>query len=557
MRQISGRVMWIVALGLIGGCRSESEPTSSEVNSAIEATDPVVWTGRVNTSVSGTTLTKTAGQTDEEDAGAASQQSIASGNASFQYTVDETSRFRFVGLGHTSTWQGAANIDFSFRMQAGHADVYEHNGYKTDIFVAAGDVLRLDISGGVAKYYKNGALQYTSAQAPVYPLHVIASMIELGSSIAQATIASGGGSPPPPPPGHHFCGWLAGVGNNAATDPDFADFAANAASFDAVHPTWWYVNDGTPSHCCTGGGTFCEAFGNPRSTYVPCQSTNIRPNTTYGGKRTKLIPMVAATSSGQVAVVKQMLASSTTMDQWVSTLAGLAQSEKYDGYDIDFEHLYNGSNPQVRSQLVTFMTRLASALHPLGKTVSIAVGAFDHSDASSMWDVAALLNVCDQVHVMGYDYHGLGTNHPGPVDPLGWAQAAMVFMAGLNNGATVGKLIWGLPNYGVEGPDGQPVVDAPSLKVLIANHPGYATTSTEMASCPFNVDTHYSAGRSPNGFAGGNHAYFDDISSLEEKVSWAQSHGLGGITYWTIGDEPDQPAGQSFFQMVRAHFSQQ
>ncbi|HEY0483096.1 MAG TPA: glycosyl hydrolase family 18 protein [Kofleriaceae bacterium] len=536
---------------------------SSTISQALISGAPagaVTWVNRVNTSASGATLQKTGGQPDMEDAGAASQQSIASGNATFQFTIDETSRFRFVGFGHTSTWQGAANIDFSFRLQSGHADVYEHNSYRTDILVAIGDVMKLDISGGVAKYYKNGALQFTSAQAPVYPLYVIASMIEGSSTIAGATIDSGGTPLPPPPAGHHFCGWLAGDGNLPATqDPYFNDFAANAATFDAVHPTWWSVNAGGGGNCCTGGGTFCESFGNPRSTYAPCVSEQVRSNTTYGGKRTKLIPMVAATNAGQVAIVRQMLANSATMDQWVSTLVGFAQSERYDGYDIDFEHLDDGSNPQVRSQLVTFMTRLANALHPLGKTVSIAVGAFDHSDANSMWDLSALANVADQLHVMGYDYHGIGTNHPGPVDPLGWTQAAMVFMANLNNGATVGKLIWGLPNYGVEAPDGQPVIGEPQrgLKVWIANHPGYGTTSTEMASCPFNVDTHYGAGRSPNGFAGGNHAYFDDILSLEEKVSFAQQHGLGGITYWTIGDEPDKPAGQTFFQMVRAQFPQQ
>ncbi|TMQ12704.1 MAG: hypothetical protein E6J91_20385 [Deltaproteobacteria bacterium] len=537
----------------------DASSTIAQAKISGAASGAVTWVNLVNATVTGSTLQKTGGEPDMEDAGAASQQSIASGNASFQFTIDETSRFRFVGLGHTSTWQGAANIDFSFRLQAGHADVYEHNSYRTDILVGVGDVMRLDISSGVAKYYKNGALQYTSAQAPVYPLYVIASMIDANSTIAQATFGVGPGSPPPPPPGHHFCGWLMGVGDNATTDPYFNDFAANAASFDAVHPTWWSVNAGGGGNCCTGGGTFCESFGNPRSTYAPCVSEQVRSNTTYGGKRTKLIPMVAATTGGQVAIVRQMLANTSAMDQWVSTLVGFAQSDRYDGYDIDFEHLYDGTNPQVRSQLVTFMTKLASALHPLGKTVSIAVDAFDHSDANSMWDVASLLNVCDQVHVMGYDYHGIGTNHPGPVDPLGWAQAAMVFMAGLNNGATVGKLIWGLPNYGVEGPDGQPVIGEPQqgLKVWIANHPGYATTSTEMASCPFNVDTHYDAGRSPNGYVGANHAYFDDISSLEQKVSAAAAQGFGGITYWTVGDEPDQPAGRTFFQMVRAHFPQQ
>jgi spore germination protein YaaH len=75
-----------------------------------------------------------------------------------------------------------------------------------------------------------------------------------------------------------------------------------------------------------------------------------------------------------------------------------------------------------------------------------------------------------------------------------------------------------------------------------------------MTTCPFNTDTHYTAGRSPNGYVGASHAYFDDILSLEEKVSYAQQHSLGGITYWTIGEEADEPTGRTFFQMVRNYF---
>jgi len=520
----------------------------------------VTWVNQVNTTVNGTTITKTGGQGDEEDAGAASQQSIASGDATFQFTVDEVNRFRFVGFGHTSTWQGAANIDFSFRLQAGHADVYENGNYDTDVLVSVGDVMKIQIVSGVASYYKNGVLQYTSSQAPTYPLYVITSMIDASSTIAGAQLGagSGGGGGPPPPAGHHFCGWLTGVGNDAATDPYFNDFVANASYFDAVHPTWWSVNDGNGDNCCTGGGTFCENFGNPASTHAGCAATQVLANTTYGGKPTKLIPMLAATSAGQVAIVRAMLASSTTQDQWVSTLVGYATTWHYDGYDIDFEHLNDdGSHPEVRAQLVTFIGKLATALHP-NKTVSIAVDAFDHSDANSQWDIDALLNVADQLHVMGYDYHFMGGDHPGPVDPLGWAQAAMTYMVNLA-GTRNQKLIWGVPNYGIEGVDRQSVFDEEQqgLKVWLANHPGYSTTTDEMTTCELNTETGYTAGRAPNAYSGTTHAFFDDVTSLEDKVSYAQQVGFGGITYWTIGDEPDKPVGQTFFQMVRAHFPQQ
>jgi len=547
---------YAVLVMLVASCDSPGGAALGQKESALNANTPVTWVGQVNTTVNGTTITKTGGQPDEEDAGAVSQQSIASGDAAFQFTVDDASRFRFVGFGHTATWQGAANIDFSFRLQSGHADAYEHNTYQTDILVTTGDVMKVEIVGGVARYYKNGALQFTSSQAPVYPLYVITSMIDAGSTIAQAQTSAGGGGATA---GHELCGWLTGVGNDAATDPYFNDFAANASYFDAVHPTWWSVNDGNGGNCCTGGGTFCEGFGNPASTHAGCASTQVTANTTYSGKRTKLIPMVAATSSGQVAIVRAMLANPATQDQWVATLVNYAQTWRYDGYDIDFEHLDdNNSHPEVRAQLVTFMGKLANALHPLGKTVSMAVDGFAGSDADTQWDIDSLLNVADELHVMGYDYHGMFSSHPGPVDPLGWATAAMTHMASVA-GTRTPKLIWGLPNYGIEGPDGQQVTPEiqQGLHVWLANHPGYATTSSEMATCPLNADTGYTAGRSPNGYVGSQHGYFDDITSLAEKVSAAKQAGFGGITYWTIGDEADQPAGQTFFQMVRSYFPQQ
>ena len=77
--------------------------------------------------------------------------------------------------------------------------MYENNVYKTDILVVAGDILEIKVTSGVARYYKNGALQYTSSKAPVYPLRVITSMIDSSSSIAQAMV--NGTAPPPPSTG--------------------------------------------------------------------------------------------------------------------------------------------------------------------------------------------------------------------------------------------------------------------------------------------------------------------------------------------------------------------
>jgi spore germination protein YaaH len=62
-------------------------------------------------------------------------------------------------------------------------------------------------------------------------------------------------------------------------------------------------------------------------------------------------------------------------------------------------------------------------------------------------------------------------------------------------------------------------------------------------------------GRSPNAaLANGDRMFFEDLGSLEEKVEAAAEGGLGGIGYWSVGGEPEDPAGRSFFAMVRGHF---
>jgi len=79
----------------------------------------------------------------------------------------------------------------------------------------------------------------------------------------------------------------------------------------------------------------------------------------------------------------------------------------------------------------------------------------------------------------------------------------------------------------------------------------YATTTDHM----LRYGESYDPGRSPNAYLpDGDHLFFDDLASLEEKVRAAAESGLGGITYWSIGGEPDVPGDTSFFEMVRKYF---
>src|SRR4051812_44240109 len=130
----------------------------------------VSWTSVQNCTAS-SNLEKTSGVDYAEDAGAVSVQRVSSG-ASVQFRIAETAAFRFLGLSSSSTWNGAAGIDFAFRLQAGAGDVYENNQWRQAGIILSGDMLKITATEGVVRYYRNDSLLYTSTKVPTYPLAV-------------------------------------------------------------------------------------------------------------------------------------------------------------------------------------------------------------------------------------------------------------------------------------------------------------------------------------------------------------------------------------------------
>lgn len=64
----------------------------------------------------------------------------------------------------------------------------ENNVYRSDTPIAAGDVFKVAVVGGVVKYSKNGVVFYTSTVAPTYPLLVDASLLNAGATVTNATM---------------------------------------------------------------------------------------------------------------------------------------------------------------------------------------------------------------------------------------------------------------------------------------------------------------------------------------------------------------------------------
>lgn len=308
---------------------------------------------------------------------------------------------------------------------------------------------------------------------------------------------------------HRRCGWI-----GADDTTGYAVFVANPSFFDAIHPDWYAIaNDSVGLRPILG-------VDDPGVLAAAAKH------------HVKVIPLIAGVED--VSLVRTMINDPVRRAAHVKALVALAQSKGYDGLDIDYEHLWTAGD---RVPYTAFILALATAMHAAGKEISIASPALDHDGHDNAFSYHDLVPVLDRIHLMGYDYHSLGT-HAGPTSPLGWIDAVGVYAAATGHPE---KFILGLPNYGVT-----PSYYCKLSSCAASCTSSIATTTDHMLTCSYG---HWNSGRSLNCTSPHGQLFFDDTLSLEEKVRAAKAHGLGGITYWTLGNEPP-----GFFAMVAKYY---
>jgi hypothetical protein len=149
----------------------------------------------VNALAGQSSLRKMAGCDGCPDAGAITNQGIASGGAYVEFTVPDASLMFVAGLTHAFPATDSAYIDFGIRAQDGWVEVRENDVYQSSTTVIAGDAFRITVdASGVASYAKNGAAFYTSAASPTLPLVFAAALYSLNASLTG--VALGVLSPP-------------------------------------------------------------------------------------------------------------------------------------------------------------------------------------------------------------------------------------------------------------------------------------------------------------------------------------------------------------------------
>jgi hypothetical protein len=145
----------------------------------------------VNVGQSGATLTKVGGCSGCPDGTAVSNQQV-NGSGVLQFSTDDSTSLRFVGLGSGGIGTTPSDVNFAIRLQAGVAEIRESGAYKTDTRFAAGDTFTIAVNNGAVTYAKNGSVFYTSGNRATAALrgHVI--FFDSNGTVRNVGFGSGG-----------------------------------------------------------------------------------------------------------------------------------------------------------------------------------------------------------------------------------------------------------------------------------------------------------------------------------------------------------------------------
>lgn len=223
----------------------------------------------------------------------------------------------------------------------------------------------------------------------------------------------------------------------------------------------------------------------------------------------------------------RVLANNTVRTDFINNLVTLTTEENWDGIAIDIEKI----PAEDRNNYSAFMKELKIALKAKNKILNVSIAAKYQDDLKDLWsgafDYAEIGKAADQVVLMTYEEHGVGTTQ-GPIASLGWVNRVINFAKGK---IPEEKIVMGLAVYASNW-----VSDSPT-------NPTYLTyaKAIELAK-KNNVQIHYDETQQVPHFtftkAGiRSEIYLENTRSLSAKLNIAKKNQLGGVAIWKLGIE--------------------
>ncbi|CAN1151017.1 Class V chitinase CHIT5 [Linum perenne] len=237
----------------------------------------------------------------------------------------------------------------------------------------------------------------------------------------------------------------------------------------------------------------------------------------------------------------------------VFILSAIRTARKYgfDGLDVDWEYPVNSVEMRDYAVLLRDCRRavdLESAFTgrpPLLLTSAVYYASkMENSGEVRVYPGRAMERYLDWVNPMTYDYHGSWANVTGPnaalFDAAGKLSTVHGIQSWMDAGVSGRKLVLGLPLYGRTWTLEDPFENRIGSKAVAAG-PGDGVLGYDdvrvwneenKATVVYDGETvsYYS-------FANGSWVGYDDTMSIDLKIRFAQSKGLGGYFFWALGQD--------------------
>lgn len=302
----------------------------------------------------------------------------------------------------------------------------------------------------------------------------------------------------------------------------FASYAEHIQKIDYISLFWYFV----------------DSKGNIRQY---SQASNATPFITYAhNNNKKIFGLIANLSDNSeketwdTNVVHTVIGTPQAREKHIAAIVQIANDNNYDGIDIDYESLPENQ----KEDFSTFIHELAIALHANGKLLGVTIHPKtsennpEENNGSHAQDLTSLANDADLLYFMTYLQHTVGSS-PGPPGDITWIQSVMNY-ASDSLGLPKEKLFMGIGLMGVEWKitDNQTAgerSDIPFQDVLTLSQMYQVTSSWDDSSrTPY---LQYQTDQT-------NHViWFENNSSVMQRITLAKEIGVGGIAFWRLGHE--------------------
>jgi len=232
--------------------------------------------------------------------------------------------------------------------------------------------------------------------------------------------------------------------------------------------------------------------------------------------------------------VRYLLADEDRMQRHIRDLVDLAEQHNFDGINIDYENLRRDD----RTLYTNFIEKLSGALHRADKELVIALHPKtaeykpSEDNGSHAQDWVALSAHADQLHIMGYGQHYIGSK-PGPIAGVKWVEDILHYLQSLD--VDEDKFVLGLPLYAQKwqidenrSTGVQRELNYHRVEGLLKKYdvePTYIekSASNKMEFTDHNNNRHI--------------VYFENGTSALAKIDMAQRHGVHNFAFWRLGGE--------------------